>query len=272
MSHRNEPTDERGRHFVFRIFRFAAGQNDEPHFDTFELDVIPGTTVLAGLLRIQQEQDPSLAFRFACRGAVCGSCGMVINGACGLACRTQLWPMVGEEVVLEPLPHLDVIRDLIVDMTPFWTKYRRVRPWLHNGFVPSQDRPSSPVPGPASLPATDAAPLVREQLQSPRDFRRIEQYTNCVLCACCYGACPVIKRQPDYLGPAAVAKLLRFVDDSRDSRPAALIRDVDNEEQGVWGCDTVFRCIDACPRDVRPTDGVSALRRRLISQRLRRVT
>ena len=239
---------------MFRIHRFATGEDTGPRFETFELEAPTGTTVLTALFEIQQKQDPGLAFRFSCRGAICGSCGMTINGQCGLACRTQLWSLPGDEVVIEPLPNLDVVRDLIVDMGPFWEKYNRVRPWLHRGGEDEADG--------ASMPD-------RESLQTPRQHGRIEQYINCILCACCYGACPVLKRQPEYLGPAALAKLLRFAADSRDRRPAEMLADVNSEGEGVWGCDTIFRCIDACPMDVRPTDGIAALRRRLTLYQLR---
>lgn len=252
---------------IVRVLRHTAGAGAAPHFDTFELDVPPGTTVLGALFMIQQRQDSSLAFRFSCRGAVCGSCGMTINGRCGLACRTQLWSMPADEILLEPLPNLDVIRDLVVDMSPFWEKYRRVRPWLHRQVGDDHDGGAG-CGGPGSTGEPTSTAVTREQHQSPREFRRIEQYINCILCACCYGACPALKRDPNYLGPAALAKMYRFVGDSRDHRPAEQLAEVDNSD-GVWGCDTVFRCIDACPKDVRPTDGIAALRRRLILYRAR---
>ncbi|MHC4442401.1 MAG: succinate dehydrogenase/fumarate reductase iron-sulfur subunit [Planctomycetota bacterium] len=240
---------------MFHIFRYNADDSAAPKFDTYELDAEPGTTVLGALLALQQQQDSSLTFRFSCRSAVCGSCGMTINGKCDLACRTQLFLLPTNEIIVEPLPNLDVIRDLVVDMIPFWDKYLRIRPWLH-----SQDAETSEV--------QSESPTC-EKTQSPKQFRRIEQYTNCILCACCYGACPVLKRQPDYLGPAALAKLLRFVDDSRDRRSAEQLDEVDNDD-GLWGCDTVYRCIDVCPKDVRPTDGIAALRRRLVMYRIRK--
>jgi len=270
MSHESEHTENPTRPFSFRILRYAADVAEPPRFDTFRLDVPAGTTVLEALLQIQCEQDPSLAFRFSCRGAVCGSCGMTINGRCGLACRTQLWRLSSTEVIIEPLPNLDVIRDLVVDMKPFWEKYRRVRPWLHSKM--EQALPATSLSSAQSgLAGASLSPdNARERRQSPRQFRRIEQYTNCVLCACCYGSCPVLKRQPDYIGPAALAKLLRFIDDGRDQRSGEALHEVDDEQRGVWGCDTVFRCIDACPKDVRPTDGIAALRRRLVAYRIRR--
>jgi succinate dehydrogenase / fumarate reductase, iron-sulfur subunit len=268
MNHKSEHTDGRTRRMVVRVLRHTTGAETAPRFDTFELDVRPGMTVLAALFAIQQQQDASLAFRFSCRGAVCGSCSMTINGRCGLACRTQLWPMPTSEIVLEPLPNLDVVRDLVVDMSPFWEKYRRVRPWLHNVVDGDGTGAGSGCCGAASAETAASGEAAREQVQSPREFQRIEQYINCILCACCYGACPVLKRQPAYLGPAALAKMYRFMGDSRDHRPADQLAEVDNSD-GVWGCDTVFRCVDACPKDVRPTDGISALRRRLVLYRAR---
>lgn len=253
MNHANGHTESPTRRIVLRVFRYSGEPGDSARFDTFALDVPAGTTVLNALFEIQQAHDPSLAFPFSCRGAVCGSCGMTIDGRCALACRTQLWSLPGDEVVIEPLPNLDVVRDLIVDLRPFWENYRSVRPWLHEQIQRAESE---------ALPE-------RENLQKPRHMQRIEQYTNCILCACCYGACPVLKRQPEYLGPAAMAKLERFVGDTRDRRSLEVLDEVDSEGGGVWGCDTVFRCIDACPKDVRPTDGIAALRRRLIGRRLR---
>jgi succinate dehydrogenase / fumarate reductase, iron-sulfur subunit len=269
MSHASEHTEGQTRRLAIRVFRHEAGSEVEPRFDTFELEVRPGTTVLTALFMIQQQQDASLAFRFSCRGAVCGSCGMTINGRCGLACRTQLWSIPASEIVLEPLPNLDVIRDLVVDMSPFWEKYRRVRPWLHAQIHGACSEAGSVHPGPDSSGQPALGPEVREQHQTPRQFQRIEQYINCILCACCYGACPVLKRQPGYMGPAALAKMYRFVGDNRDHRPPEQLAEVDNSD-GVWGCDTVFRCVEACPKDVRPTDGISALRRRVVLYRFRK--
>jgi succinate dehydrogenase / fumarate reductase iron-sulfur subunit len=110
----------------------------------------------------------------------------------------------------------------------------------------------------------------KEIFQSEEDRKRIDQFVNCILCACCYGACEVLRRQPDYLGPAALAKLERFMLDSRDQRPQAFLETVNND-CGVWACDTLFRCIDACPKEVRPTDGIVGLRKRLVNHKVKRM-
>jgi succinate dehydrogenase / fumarate reductase iron-sulfur subunit len=148
---------------------------------------------------------------------------------------------------VEPLPNLEIQKDLAVNMEPFWKAYEEIQPWLHvQGLLPE-----------------------KEYRVSEKERSRIDQFINCILCACCYGSCPAVSRDPDYLGPAALAKLYRFRGDTRDRRENALLKRVDSP-RGVWGCDTVFRCIEACPKEVRPTDGIAALRRDLIVRKFGR--
>jgi succinate dehydrogenase / fumarate reductase, iron-sulfur subunit len=185
--------------------------------------------------------------RCSCRSAVCGSCAMVMNGTIGLACRTQVATLGPGTIILEPLPNFEVLKDLVVDMTPFWTMYKKVQPWLmRKGPVPQG-----------------------EIHQTEEDRNRIDQFVNCILCAACYGACPVLARDPEYFGPAALAKLERFVLDSRDERPLSALEAV-NSEKGVWGCDTLFKCIDACPKEVRPTDAIVGLRKTLLRYKFKK--
>jgi len=235
--------------YTFKILRSDRKRPDErPWFQTYRVKVIPGLTVLAVLNRIRDEIDGTLSFRSSCRSAVCGSCAMVINGRIDLACRTQAASFGTNTIILEPLPNMEVIKDLVVDMTPFWRMYEKVRPWLVR---------RTPDPG-------------KEIEQSEEERSRIDQFVNCILCACCYGACPVIARDPEYLGPAALAKLERFILDSRDERPDDFL-DTVNDEKGVWGCDTVLRCIEACPKDVRPTDSIVGLRKALVKKKARQL-
>jgi succinate dehydrogenase / fumarate reductase iron-sulfur subunit len=230
----------RTRAITFKVLRFDPASDSEPHHQEYALDVPEGTTVLEALLRIQAEQDGSLAFRYACRGAVCGSCAMVMDGRVGLACRTQVHELGTETVTVEPLPNLPVLKDLVVDVDPFLEKLDVVQPWL---------QPKEPEPE-------------REHLVVPDQWDEAEPYANCILCACCQGVCPAAERDPAYLGPAALAAHYRFLADVRDGAAEARVARVDTE-QGVWGCDMVWNCVEICPRRVPPTQGIGKTRARI---------
>ena len=207
-------------------------------------------TVLNGLLQIQDEADASLVFRYACRWAVCGSCAMLIDRKIRLACRTQLADLKGSSVRIEPLPGLKVIKDLVVDMEPFWQSYRAVKPWV----------------------AAEHAPPEREQRMHEAVLKKIEQFVNCILCGACYSACPVVRMDGDrkvYLGPAALAKANRFIDDPRGDRGTEIPAEL-NSVAGVWGCHQALRCNDCCPKKVRPSDGIMALRRKMLGNKFKR--
>jgi succinate dehydrogenase / fumarate reductase, iron-sulfur subunit len=235
--------------YTFKILRYDAVQPEiRPEFKSYRIKVIPGLTVLAMLIRIRDEIDGTLSFRSSCRSAVCGSCAMVINGKIDLACRTQVASFESNTIILEPLPNMDIIKDLVVDLRPFWDMYEKIQPHLIR---------KSPDP-------------TRETTQNEEERSRIDQFVNCILCASCFGACPVTSRDPEYLGPAALVKLERFILDSRDERGVHFLESVNNEK-GLWGCDTMLRCIDACPKDVRPTDAIVGLRKALVRKKAKRL-
>jgi succinate dehydrogenase/fumarate reductase iron-sulfur protein len=245
-SRRREDRDIGAKTFRFEILRYDASTGEAPRFATYKL-IAPGDiSVLEALLHIRDQQDPTLAFRYSCRGAVCGSCAMSIGGKLQLACRVLLKNLPSERVVVEPMPGFEIIRDLVVDMEPFWAKYERVRPWLQ-----------------ATLTEADRV------LWSERDRRRVDQYVNCILCGLCYSACPVARFNPDFTGPAALAKLYRFLADPRERRSGEEL-DAEDSHDGAWGCHTITRCIDVCPKNVRPTDGIEGVRRKLIARKLRK--
>ncbi|WP_342305280.1 succinate dehydrogenase/fumarate reductase iron-sulfur subunit [Methanolobus sp. ZRKC5] len=232
-------------------------------YDTFDVEEKPGMTVLEALFQIQEKQDGSLCFRYSCRGAVCGSCAMLINRKPGLACRTQLYDAKTEvvqgseknqiilkhssrdddknEILVEPLPNLEVIRDLIVDMDHFYRLVDSIKPWINT-------------PENAG----------KENIIYPAVQMQIEKYTNCILCATCHGACPVAARDEKYLGPAALAKAWRFYLDPRSNK-----EDVDrllgmtDSKEGVWGCDVVYNCVAVCPKKVTPTPAILELREKM---------
>ena len=255
------------RPFTFRIYRFDPERDDEPIYRAYTLDVPEGMTVLEALLRIQAEQDGSLAFRYACRGAVCGSCAMMINGREELACRTQVHGLGeqsrtvyrdaarvedegeaddGRTITVEPLRNLEVIKDLVVDMDPFFEKLEAVEPWL---------QPARPDPE-------------DERLVEPAAWEEAEPYTNCILCACCHSVCPVEEEDADYLGPAALAQNYRFLADVRDGSGAERLTLVAGEH-GVEGCDFVWNCVEICPKGVPPTKGIAKTRARITRGRTR---
>ena len=229
--------------FKFAVERFDPETGGEPRVQEYEMEVAEGTTVLEALLRIQSEIDGTLAFRYACRGAVCGSCAMLVNGDVALACRTQVHALGTSTITVAPLPHLPVLKDLVVDLDPFFAKDLSVRPWLE---------PLEPAPE-------------RERLVPPEEWGEAEPYTNCILCASCHGVCPVPERDPEYLGPAALAKHYRFLADPRDAADGERLRLVSGEH-GVDGCDTVWRCVRVCPKGVPPTKGILATRDRLSTE------
>lgn len=232
-----------------KVYRYHRGMAS-PRYDTFELQPRPGMTVLEALFQFQEKLDDSLAFHYSCRGAVCGTCAMLINKVPRLACRTQVGPLLKggpevaivpypaiaetvpwdpkQEVLVEPLPHLPVIRDLIVNMDVFFQYYRFIEPV----FKP-----------PANNPET-------ERTMHPAAVEKLEVYTNCILCAACSGACPVEGKNPRYLGPATLAKLYRFHIDPREAEPSRLkTADIPS---GWWACEFYGNCSRVCPKGVPP--------------------
>ncbi len=232
--------------YTFRILRFDPGIDQSPCFQDFAYETEEKKSLLEALMDIRNDQDCSLAFRYSCREAVCGSCAMVINGQFDLACRTMVDSLNTSLIVIEPLPNLEIQKDLIVDMEPFWQALLAVEPFLFAG---------------------DSRPEKGHRIED-RQIEKIDQFVSCIMCGCCYGACPVVSRDERYLGPAALAKLYRFVKDPRDKRGYKRWSRI-NTETGAWGCDTVFKCNEVCPRKVRPADGIEGLRRKLVLGKLR---
>jgi succinate dehydrogenase / fumarate reductase iron-sulfur subunit len=201
--------------------------------------------LLEALLRIQDEQDGTLAFRYSCRGAVCGSCAMKVNGKVVLACRTQIEDLSEKPVFVEPLPTFPVIRDLIVDMSTFFEHYQKIEPYLHGKPASSQF----------------------EYFMDEHSRKEIDPYVQCILCGICFGVCPAFNRDRQFLGPAILAKVYRFLKDPRDSRGEKILAQV-NDQEGVWGCNTVFQCGKACPKEVPPTYAIVKMRRKILRNRI----
>ena len=233
---------------TLKIQRFNPERDPPKWIETFSLEARKGMNLLEALLRIQDEQDGTLSFRYSCRGAVCGSCSMKVNGNVVLACRTRVENLIGKPAILEPLPYFPVLRDLIVDMSTFFAHYREIEPCLQGEPVPPH----------------------QEYFMDEERQKEIDPYINCILCGICFGVCPAFGRDPQYLGPAMLAKAYRFLLDPRDKRSEEILTTVDGQV-GVWGCNTVFRCVEACPKEVPPTHAILKLREKILIDRLRSV-
>jgi len=230
----------------FRIKRFDPAHDAAPRYDTFVVPYEGNLTVLEGLFSIQERQDGSLCFRYCCRAAVCGSCAMYINGRYRLACQTNVAHLPAGDVTVEPMPHLPLVKDLVCDMTDFFAKYEYIKPWLiRNG---------------------DGEPE-REITQSPRQRRKLDMPIDCILCGCCYSSCPSVWGEENYLGPAALLKAYRFEVDSRDQARRERLPNFDNE-RGVYRCHTITNCVEACPKELNPTEGIQWLKGAAVRRRL----
>ena len=240
----------------FKVWRSGKGGKDGTYVN-YEGRASPGMSVLDALFAIHEKHDDSLAFRYSCRGAVCGSCAMTVNREPRLACRTQvlglgkmkpsgLRPFEGlekkadwdrsSEIIIEPLPNMPILKDLVVDMTGFYEHYRKVKPWMEM--------------------LEDAKTYSR---MTPLEMSKVEKYANCILCACCNGACPVCEKNARYLGPAALSWSLRFVDDGRVPDRKERLSLVEQDD-GVPGCEFVYNCVKVCPKDVAPAKAIRTLK------------
>ncbi len=229
---------------TFKIFRYDPEKNGKPHFQTYRIDCPSGCTVLDALYTIKGELDGTLTYRRSCRSGICGSCGMKINGINCLACKTQVEFLKGKVIHVEPLPGFPILRDLVIDLEPFWEKFEAIKPYLINNSKP---------------PTT-------ERYQSEEDQLKIEEASWCILCNCCTSSCPSFWANKEYLGPAALLKAYRFVFDSRDQGAEERYRML-NTRSGLWRCHTIFNCMDACPQDINITDYISQLKTRVVSER-----
>jgi succinate dehydrogenase / fumarate reductase iron-sulfur subunit len=206
-----------------------------------------GMTVLDGLHEIQGYQDGSLAFRRSCRSAICGSCAMRISGANRLACKTQVKDVApGGVVTVEPLPYLRIVKDLVIDHTPFWRSYAAIKPWLIPDGTP---------------------PPEKEYRVDPASVTALHDAETCIQCGACYSSCPIVALDPKYLGPAALLKAFRFEMDPRDYGTAERMKVLDSPH-GLWRCHTVYNCIDACPKGLNPTFAIEELRKQVVARRV----
>lgn len=230
----------------FSISRFDPEKNQKPYMQSFTLTIPKDSDMmLLQALILLKQQDESLSFRRSCGEGVCGSDGMNINGKNGLACITPL-SSLKTPIVLHPLPGLPIIRDLIVDMEPFYKQYERVEPWLQND---------------------DGEPPAKERLQSPEERAKLDGLVECILCACCTTACPSFwwnrGDEHGFVGPAAALALNRFVQDSRDTEEHARLEKM-QDPKSLYSCRTIMNCVSVCPKDLNPSKAIAELRMEML--------
>jgi succinate dehydrogenase / fumarate reductase iron-sulfur subunit len=265
--------------YTLKVRRYQPESGEGPFWEEFQVDLDPSLSVLDGILQAKDRDDGSLSVRCSCRAAICGSCGVKINGQSTLACKTQIGeaqemankfaqPANGTQrdprtrgpereasgddqraqagaeevpIVVEPMGNMPVIKDLITDMeSTHWTKIRRVTPWL----LPHGDPPE------------------REYVVEPESMIDITQSMACIQCGACVSSCLSMEADPDFIGPAALAKAYRFVGDPRDAETKERLHDLAEDPHGIYDCTHCFSCIDACPKGVAPMDQIMRLRRR----------
>ena len=243
-----EEADETVRLKVFRYDPEVEGKQ-EPRFDDFVVPFYKGMTVLDALIYARDHYDSSLTFRHSCQQAVCGSDAFFINGTQHLGCKTQLADLE-EPVRVEPLPHQDVVKDLVVDMEHFYEQMRAVEAFFDPDDLPEGEH--------------------EEQRQSPANREEIKLSTRCIWCGACMSSCNIAAGDNQYLGPAAINKAYRFAMDEREgeNRRQERLRIVE-QEHGVWRCQTQFSCTEVCPKDIPLTEHIQELKRESVKNNLK---
>ena len=225
----------------FNVRRYnPESTNTVSHFQEYQLEMDEASTVLDGLIRIREEIDGTLSLRCSCRSAICGSCAMRINGQAGLACNTKIVDVMQDKdspITVEPVGNLPLIKDLIVDFQPFWSKVEAVEPWLQ----PEGEQPES------------------EYIAPNEDMLHLAGVMACIMCGACVSDCTVLEVDDRFLGPAALAKAYRFVGDPRDDADDYRLGRL-NEYGGVWDCTRCMQCVEVCPKGVAPMDRIMVLR------------
>ena len=216
------------------ILRYDPAKDSEPHLQTFEIPYNETMSVLDALGYIKDNLDKHLSWRWSCRMAICGSCGMMVNGVPKLACKSFLrdYP---DGVKLEPLANFPIEKDLVVDMTPFIERLEAIKPYIIGNDRKPEDGPNK---------------------QTPEQLAKYKQFAACINCGLCYAACPQFGLNPEFIGPAALTLAHRYNEDSRDNGKQERM-DIINGENGVWSCTFVGYCSEVCPKNVDPSRAVN---------------
>ena len=229
---------------TLKIQRFNPEKDEKPHWQEYRLEVEASDRLLDALHQVKWYHDGTLAFRRSCAHGVCGSDAMTVNHVNRLACKVLMRDL-GSTVTIEPLRGFRVVKDLVVDMEPFFEKYRSIKPY----FINYEPEPPT------------------EQYQSPEERARFDDTTKCILCAACTSSCPSFWGNPEYVGPAAIVQAHRFIFDSRDQGANERL-EILNDRDGVWRCRTIFNCVGACPRDIDVTKAIGEVKKLLLFNRM----
>lgn len=230
---------------TIKIFRYNPEQDKKPHYETYQLEAEPTDRVLDLLEHVKSYHDGTLTFRRSCAHGVCGSDAVRINGRNRLACKTLVKDLGTDKITVEPILGLKVIKDLFVDMEPFFEHYRSVMPYFVNNDPPPK----------------------KERLQSIEERERFDDTTKCILCGACTTSCPSFWANDKYIGPAAMVTAHRFIFDSRDQAGAERLK-ILNDQFGVFRCHTIFNCTDACPREIQVTKAIGELKRAIATGKI----
>jgi len=228
----------------FKIYRWDPEQAQRPYLSTCPVDLNDcGPMVLDALIKIKNEQDPTLTFRRSCREGICGSCAMNINGTNTLACVAYIDDNTAKATKIYPLPHMYVVKDLVPDMGNFYEQYRSIEPWLQ--------------------PAEDKKPGQAEFLQSRENRAKLDGMYECILCACCSTACPSYWWNADkYLGPAVLMQAYRWIEDSRDGSAKKRLAELDDAFK-LYRCHTIMNCTKVCPKHLNPGKAIAHIKKKL---------
>lgn len=227
---------------AFNVYRWDPEGEGNPRLDKYEIDMDScGPMVLDAVLKIKAEIDPTLTFRRSCREGICGSCAMNIDGTNTLACTKAIDDVKGE-VNIYPLPHMEVVKDLVPDLKNFYAQYESVQPWLQSETPP---------------------PSGKERLQSPEDREKLDGAYECILCACCSTSCPSYWWNGDkYLGPAALLAASRWINDSRDDHTGERLDDLEDPFR-LYRCHTIMNCAKTCPKGLNPAKAIADIKQKI---------
>eukprot|EP01096_Ripella_sp_DP13-Kostka_P005954 TRINITY_DN2091_c0_g1_i1.p1 TRINITY_DN2091_c0_g1~~TRINITY_DN2091_c0_g1_i1.p1 ORF type:complete len:298 (+),score=124.14 TRINITY_DN2091_c0_g1_i1:75-968(+) len=236
----------------FEVYRWNG--EAKPYLQVFEIDTADSPMILDALLKIKNTIDPTLSFRRSCREGICGSCAMNIGGTNTLACLCTMDKVItgpNQTIRIYPLPHQPVVRDLVPDLSAFYRHHKFVEPWLH--LTPEQE----------------AQP--REMLQSPEDRKKLDGLYECILCACCSTSCPSYwwHGQEDYLGPAVLLQMFRWVSDSRDQAKSQRLALLEHSHHTIFACHSILNCTLACPKHLNPARAIAKLKNMMLTERVK---